>query len=344
MSNGDKLLYNIVGSRLVNWQMPRKLSESEKNDILSLYRETGDTTSTLASRYNVSNSTISRLLKSRLPALEYEMLVQQKRAAAGKGQPPQMSSISQLSDRDEEDGEQAIASPSLEAYSTASLSSMLQREETEAVGDRSSSTDEEQKAEASESIGVPIPTDRLEREGYQTQASTLKELLGEDLLEDQEGDLDFDPLNEEDEDDFDDELEDFEEDEDDDRLSEEDQIFSGNLARSTIDLPNKSRGLIEVLPLSEASLPKICYVVIDRSAELITRPLREFGELGQIPVTEMGEQTLPIFDNHRVARRFSKRNQRAIKIPDSKIFHKVGACLQEKGIARLLIGGQVYSL
>ncbi|HEY9615262.1 MAG TPA: sigma factor-like helix-turn-helix DNA-binding protein, partial [Microcoleaceae cyanobacterium] len=58
----------------------RKLSDPEKQQILELYHLPGETTSTLASRYGVSNSTISRILKQGLPADEYELLIQQKRA------------------------------------------------------------------------------------------------------------------------------------------------------------------------------------------------------------------------------------------------------------------------
>ncbi|MFO0172847.1 MAG: helix-turn-helix domain-containing protein, partial [Aphanizomenon sp.] len=59
----------------------RKLTDSDKQEILKLYRETAETTSTLAERYGVSNSTISRLLKGTLPEEEYEFLVSLKRAA-----------------------------------------------------------------------------------------------------------------------------------------------------------------------------------------------------------------------------------------------------------------------
>jgi hypothetical protein len=98
------------------------------------------------------------------------------------------------------------------------------------------------------------------------------------------------------------------------------------------------------LPLSEASVPKICYLVVDRAAELITRPLKAFGELGQIPAAEIREKTLAVFDNHRVARRFATRNQRVFKIPDGSMLQKTAPYLLAKGITRLLIDGQVYSL
>ena len=58
---------------------PRKLTNSNKQEILDLYRSSPETTSTLADRYGVSSSTISRFLKSNLTELEYEDLIQQKR-------------------------------------------------------------------------------------------------------------------------------------------------------------------------------------------------------------------------------------------------------------------------
>ena len=107
---------------------------------------------------------------------------------------------------------------------------------------------------------------------------------------------------------------------------------------------NLGTSLLASPPLSEAILPKTCYLVVDRLSELISRPLQDFEELGEIPPGETQEQTLPIFDNHRVARRFANRSQRVMKIPDSRVLQKTGAHLQAKGITRVLIDGKVYSL
>jgi transposase-like protein len=101
---------------------------------------------------------------------------------------------------------------------------------------------------------------------------------------------------------------------------------------------------IEIYPLTAASIPNPCYLVVDRAANLVVRPLKDFQELGAIPDGEGNCNTLPVFDNHRVARRFSGRTQRVIKVPDSSIFVKATPHLQEKEITRLLIDGQVYAL
>jgi transposase-like protein len=144
-----------------------------------------------------------------------------------------------------------------------------------------------------------------------------------------------------------DETEDFDESEDfdegDDDLGEDrgddtgvPSLFSGlNLSRNQV---------VQVLPLASAHLPETGYFVVDRMAELVTCPLHTFQELGYIPPEEANRRTLPLFDNHRVARRFSKHTQKVIKLPNPQMLHKTLPCLEAKGITRLLVDGQVYSL
>ncbi|MCY7367603.1 MAG: hypothetical protein LH474_05560, partial [Chamaesiphon sp.] len=93
------------------------------------------------------------------------------------------------------------------------------------------------------------------------------------------------------------------------------------------------------------TLPRTCYIVIDKFAEPIVRPLKDFADLGQLPGEETQQRTLPVFDNPRVAKRFSnQRTQRVIKVPDSRIFYKTISHLRSKGITCLLVDGNIYSL
>jgi transposase-like protein len=277
----------------------RKLSESDKSDIIDLYRQPGETTLTLASRYGVSSSTISRILKSTLSEEEYESLIQQKRSGRFVTSDPDPQD-------ETEEGEQPLAVPAKKRIRLRSASD---------------GAEEDDKNE----LELPVSgfNDRYPR----SETSALQEMLGEDILDEDD---------EDDDEEDDEELED-EDDEDDDEEWEDDEPL---LRRR---LPPTST-VFEVLPLAEAELPKICYVVVDKGGDLITRPLKEFAELGQIPAQESYERTLPVFDNHRVARRFSARNQRVIKVPDGRMLQKTSVYLQSKGITRLLIDGQVYSL
>ncbi|MBD2741008.1 transposase [Coleofasciculus sp. FACHB-1120] len=332
----------------------RKLSELDKRDILNLYRQPGETTSTLASRYDVSNSTISRLLKTRLSEQEYEALIQQKRTNRSH-------SISEpVTEADEEPVETSLTtSTENEEFFLGIQESFAESEESLNASPsaprrrrRSSVPTEEEKAQEPENIpveifsgidssmplfqvavdAVPSNSPNLLDKNYSTEASVIQEMLGEDLT-----DLEDDEDGEDDEED--DDLEDLEDEDDweDDTATLESPIPAGTFKRA-------NRASVQVLPLSNAVLPKTCYLVVDRAAELIARPMREFSDLGQIPAQEVQQRTLPVFDNHRVARRFSNRTQRVIKVPDGRMLQKTCSQLQAKGITRLLIDGQVYSL
>lgn len=331
---------------------PRKLSETDKKDILKLYRQPEETTSTLAERYGVSNSTISRFLKSTLLESEYEALIQQKRLNRTPGgtsltisEGSQPSSEADMVVRDNLSPIVSMTQPPINTEEDQFLDpaggyfSDTDRRRRRKRSSFNPESDEDLKAIQTE---LPLKLNLHEPKSYthqpedilvemiQGETSNFEELVDEDLnngWQDEELDEELD--------------EDLDEDLDDD-WDDEDLDLQGYEA---ILAPHVKTGInVKVLPLSEASLPKICYLVVDRAAELITRPLKEFSDLGQIPFEEIQQKTLPIFDNHRVARRFSNRSQRVIKVPDAQMLQKTSSHLQAKGITRLLIDGQVYSL
>ncbi|MEA5624720.1 transposase [Nostoc sp. UHCC 0251] len=328
----------------------RKLTDSDKQEILKLYRETAETTSTLAERYGVSNSTISRLLKSTLPEDEYEYLVSLKRAARTPEGRAQVSyeQLPLLTQPEPEIEVPPIETPPVEVPKVEPQPRRVIHVEQELFSEetaeslaasrrvrRRPSAAEKPKLRVTEKletpepkppeiVSIPIPPLKNEHPG----AAVIAQMLGEDLLDEPE---DLDDLDDDDLEDDDFEEEDF----DDDDLDEE---------RPLVTKRRPGEASVQVLPLSIANLPKTCYLVIDRSSELITRPLKDFGDLGQIPSLETQQRTLPVFDNHRVAKRFSTKRDRVIKVPDSKMLHKARTHLEAKGITRLLIDGQVYSL
>ncbi|BAZ12723.1 hypothetical protein NIES4071_45550 [Calothrix sp. NIES-4071] len=340
----------------------RKLTESDKQEILKCYRESAETTSTLAEKYDVSNSTISRLLKSTLPEDEYEYLVSLKRAARtpeGRAtvsydnipafnpqsvisepvevEEPSVRSKTKLVPPEPQESQPVVEMPVLaedknevgvrrvrkkrsSAEEEAPLAVRPAPKQLELLETKSSTAPSYTNSEFQEDIQEDIRSDTTAMQLEATQ-NTFAEMFGEELLDDQGDDLDdLDDLDDEDD--------------------EDDEEWEAPRPLVT----RRGDSLVRVLPLSAASLPRTCYLVIDRAAELITRPLRDFGDLGQIPNPETQQRTLPIFDNHRVAKRFSTKRDRVIKVPDSRMLHKARYQLQAKGITRLLIDGQVYSL
>ncbi|MGP0129571.1 MAG: transposase [cyanobacterium endosymbiont of Rhopalodia musculus] len=290
---------------------PKKLNDDDKQEILKLYRQTPETTSTLADRYGVSSSTISRFLKSYLSESEYEELIQQKRLAR--------TAKSELSST------QTYAKPVL-MISECQSESQTPKTDGKLVLVTSKSQLELSSTEISTKQPPILVKDQLSRYIQHSDEEdeeddlevvdviALGEMIGEDLSDGIDDDEDL---------------------EDDDWDEGEEENYDQSLAQD---------GDVQVLPLSSAIFPKTCYLVIDRSAELIARPLKEFAHLGQIPAEEVQQKTLPVFDNHQGARRFSNRSQRVIKVPDGRLLYKSCSHLYAKGITRLLMDGQLYSI
>lgn len=299
---------------------PRKLTDATKKEILKLYRETEATTSTLAERYGVSSSTVSRFLKNSFSTEEYEELIQKKRLARN----PRGS-----------DGEGEWLDSSVEDQDSLTLTDSVAAAQEEEVADR---VVEPIAAVQQLNLLVDIPsfsqTEDLPEDIPGDNSLTvgdLKEFFVDTIgAIDEEEDEDDDELD----DDWDEEDDDEEEDEDDDE-----ELTGGYLAPTIVKTAQ-----LQILPLSAAAFPKTCYLVIDRAAELITRPLKDFAELGKVPAHEIQQRTLPIFESHRIARRFSKRKEKVIKVPDGRMIEKAHAQLEAKGITRLLMDGRIYAL
>ena len=412
---------------------PKKITDTDKLEIAQLYRQAGETTASLASRYGVSNSTISRILKTTIPEAEYEELIQQKRglkviiddeivAVAVESSPLDRSRsainvepgeietqlslkivVNDVEKLPDLEPTHEVASPV--SASTSAMETPLITEDlgtnTRRVRRRSSAPEGDLsqpinaviepparsadlvEAVDSPSYAQPVTSPTAERLAVtsnnldlQSETATLErasvapsvpripvlrnarskqdDYFSEEALatpvervmedeEDEDEDVNAEDVSvlaamfgEEIADGDDEEFGDEEEEDDDDTSSSDRQTDLDRLL--TI-------GRLQVIPLSQATLPRTCYIVIDKFAELIVRPLKDFAELGQIPGEEIQQRTLPIFDNHRVAKRFSnQRTQRVIKVPDSKVFHKTSQHLRSKGITRLLVDGNIYSL
>ena len=290
---------------------PRKLTDATKKEILKLYRETEATTSTLAERYGVSSSTVSRFLKNSFSSEEYEQLIQKKRLARSPRGLEEEGAAADLP-------EKAIEVISVRAARIAAKDEQAFEPPIASVEQLTLLMDTAYPPEVDNSEDTEINGDKT------LETANLSEFFVEAIEEEEE------------EDELD---EDWDEEEDEDEDEEE-----GELADSYLGPTIVKTAQLQILPLSAAAFPKTCYLVIDRAAELITRPLKDFAELGKVPPQEIQQRTLPIFESHRIARRFSKRKEKVIKVPDGRLIEKAHAQLEAKGITRLLMDGRIYAL
>lgn len=329
-----------------------KLSKSDKQDIAQGFR-TGQSVQALADHYGVSSSTVRRILKEGIAFGDREATDLQESAISTT----QASSVAQTELPTSEE-----PTPTATANADRSASDLIAAAETEQFAEALDPSPTSKKApvrrsrrrasvttatpdpevpvraESSPEAITDAPTPDISVDPGLTSTGLPKPVLQRNV----NSQAQLQELQEELEDTLDDDLDDDLDDLDDD-LDDED--FDGEDDADLYDTPAlASIDLINILPLSAASFPRPCYLVIDRSAELITRPLKDFADLGQIPSDEVQETTLPVFDNHRMARRFSNRTQRIVKVPDGNLLQKVGTHLYARGITRLLLNGKVYAM
>jgi hypothetical protein len=295
--------------------MAVKLALDDKQEILRLYRESDATTTQLARQFGISTSTVLRLLQELIPADEYRLLVSKKKAEGKRGSRINHDTgnfqVNQL----------ALISDDLPlVLDDDSFDQIFEQDDETEIADETA-----------------ISMDNILNDQLDIVENQLEDMLDEDLANEDLADEDLD-----DEDNEDDLVDEDNLDLDQDELDFDDADSS--LAMFA-DLPsgNGASDHLEILPLDEADLPLICYIVVDRIAEIITRPLKDFKDLGVIPFEESLSKTIPVFDNHRVARRFSHHNQRVIKFP-SDLIYITRPKLVQKGITRILFSGQVYTL
>lgn len=378
----------------------RKLSDADKQEILTLYREPEHTTSTLAERYGVSNSTISRLLKAQLPEDEYSALIQQKRSSAEKAaasEPAPKAASTPRKKKSKAKPKQAAKSKPSKATPSPTPQAAKEQDppveepkksqppvqETEKSEPPVQETEESEQLEVTAAEETPKPKPSFEKPKLKSKQSETtdqspqpeEESSSEESADksrrrrrrrstDEAEQLTLTADSEADESapeevaaeaeeavDFDSGIDDEDFDSDDDGSDDDyddDDEFEGEDETDDDWYPPSAKAsfeAVQISPLTAAAIPRMCYVVVDRSsADLVTCPLKEFSDLGQIPEEEQNARTLPIFDNHRVARRFSRRNQRVIKVPDGGLLQTTSAYLQAKGITRLLIDGRVYTI
>ncbi len=354
-----------------------KLSADDQAKLVALYRESDVTATALADHFSVSNSTVSRILREAIPAAEYRRLSRQKRSsdaatptlfedtaqadtaavevspdtnttAAANVPPeprskPRRSKVTQAVEADTTEAvaaEPEVPSPVVAEVSGTSVESELSIEPQLDAVSSESAVEPEQVADAEpeeviapelipELVPAPLRPKPVKRVIAPIEAAAPVETDPEpdDDTDDDEPSfppgLDFTP-----EDDDDDEDEDDSDSSDDDSSPEEPVS-------------------VDVQSLEGFEYPDLGYTLIDKYQELVTSPLSAFVE--QAPPELANAITLPVFDTHRGARRYShqvrgKQNKYRVLTFPGNYLERTRIYLQAKGITHVIMNHQVYEL
>ena len=98
------------------------------------------------------------------------------------------------------------------------------------------------------------------------------------------------------------------------------------------------------VPISEVVLPSNVYMVVDKKIELETKYLKEYPEWQFLSQEELERKTIEIYFDLKAARRSCNKEQKVIKVPNTRVFKIATPSLLNKGISRIIAADKLIAL
>ena len=110
------------------------------------------------------------------------------------------------------------------------------------------------------------------------------------------------------------------------------------------DIDNSLQKDLSSVPISETSLPKVVYMVVDKKIELEIKTLGDFPEWQFLSENELKRKTIQLFTDLKTAKRNCGNDQKVLKVPNTRVFEIVAPILTSRGISRIISDNKLISL
>lgn len=110
------------------------------------------------------------------------------------------------------------------------------------------------------------------------------------------------------------------------------------------EIENSVQKDLSSVPINELNLPKVVYLIVDKEIELEVKYLKDFPAWQFLAKDELNRKTIQIYFDLKIAKRFCKKEQKVIKVPNSNVFKIVARLLQSRGITRIVSDDQLIAL
>ena len=124
--------------------------------------------------------------------------------------------------------------------------------------------------------------------------------------------------------------------------SQESEFYE--IAPINFDIDEVKRKDLSSIPIKNIKLPDIVYMIVDKSIELEIKLLNEYQDWQFLPPEDLNRKTIQIFYDLKVAKRNCNKNQKVLKVPNSKVFEIVSPILISRGISRIITEEHLISL
>ena len=116
------------------------------------------------------------------------------------------------------------------------------------------------------------------------------------------------------------------------------------LAPLNYEIESSSRKELSSIPISEINFPEMVYMIVDKNIELEIKLLKDYPQWDFLPNSDLNRKTIEIFNDIKVAKRFCKKEQKVIKVPNTDVFRIVAPILISRGISRIVSSEQLIAI
>ena len=110
------------------------------------------------------------------------------------------------------------------------------------------------------------------------------------------------------------------------------------------EIENTPQKDLASVPISEVEMPKVVYIIVDKNIELEIKFLKEYPDWDFLSQDELNRKTIEIYFDIKTAKRFCKKEQKVIKVPNTDVFKKVAPILLSRGISRIVSEDRLIAL
>ena len=111
-----------------------------------------------------------------------------------------------------------------------------------------------------------------------------------------------------------------------------------------IEIENVPRQELSSVPISDINFPKIVYMIVDKKIELEVKYLKDYPEWDFLPASDLERKSIEIFSDLKIAKRYCSKEQKVIKVPNTRVFQITAPFLKSRGISRIVSNDKLIAL
>ena len=110
------------------------------------------------------------------------------------------------------------------------------------------------------------------------------------------------------------------------------------------EIDSESQKDLSSVSIRKVELPNIVFMVVNNKIELETKYLKDYPEWRFLSQSDLNRKTIEIFFDAKEAKRFCNKEQKVIKVPNTKVFSIVAPILISRGISRIVCPDKLIAL